>query len=53
MVRLGWVGEVRLGTITITYDFRHLNRGQEKKEEEEEEEKTRTFTKLAENFGYC
>ena len=44
MVRLGRLGEVRLGT--VTYDFPHLNRGQE----EEDEEETTKLAKISEIF---
>ena len=43
MVRLGRLGEVRLGT--VTYDFPHLNRGLE-----EDEEETTKLAKISENF---
>ena len=42
MVRLGRLGEVRLGT--VTYDFPHLNRGLE------EEEETTKLAKISEIF---
>ena len=40
---------------TVTYDFSHLNRGQEEEEdeEEEEEEETTKFSKSCENFWDC
>ena len=39
---------------TVTYDFAHLNRGQEEEEEEDkEEEETTKFAKSCENFWDC